>query len=313
MPNAPPRPPQHTERRLHPTFESLLEPRPLRPLCAGVFPGARFETGQGLVVAPDGSVLGASAWDSEQLRKSGVLRREPRSTRRVAGHHALIVSQFGGYFHWLTEALPRIAVLRRLGLGDAGLVLSRRLTPVQRESLDRLGIERWTRYEDGLTPDVVVWPRPAAHTGHPARWACVWLRAEFLGLQAPEADRRLYVSRRDAQSRRVVNEEEVTGLLSRHGFDVVQPERLSLSEQAALFARAAVVVGPHGAGHANILFARSATLVEFFEPSYVNGCFYSLCQALGHPYWYLMGEPAGADIRLPVDRLERVLAAALPS
>jgi capsular polysaccharide biosynthesis protein len=312
LPNADPRPARHLDPQPHPTFEHLREPRPLRGLCAGVFPGAHLETGQGLVVAPDGSVLGASAWDSEQLLKSGVLERESRSRPRVAGSQALIVSQFGGYFHWLTEALPRIAVLRRLGLGDVGLIVSRGLTLVQRESLELLGVEQWLPYEEGLAPDTLVWPRPAGHTGHPPRWASIWLREELLGPNAPQAEARLYVTRRDAPSRRVVNEAGVMKMLRREGFEVVQPERMTLREQAELFAHAAVVVGPHGAGNANVLFSRDATLVEFFEPGYVNGCMYSLCQALGHSYWYMLCEcEAKADIRVPLDRLERVLESAL--
>jgi len=311
MPNAIPRPPGRLGP-LHPMFESLLEPWPLRDLCAGVFPGARLETGHGIVVAPDGSILGPSDWEPELLGRSGVLERQPRSARRVAGAHALIVTEFGAYFHWLTEALPRIAVLRLLGLDEVGLVVSRRLPRSHRESLERLGVDRWLAYEDGLTPDVLVWPRPVAHTGRPARWACVWLREQVLGSPAPEPGARVYITRRDAASRRVVNESDVVALLRRHGFDVVQPERLAFTEQAELFARAAVVVAPHGSANTNTLFASRTTLVEFFEPGYVTGCYYALSQALGNPYWYLVGEREGAaDIRVPLDRLEQVLDHAL--
>ena len=52
--------------------------------------------------------------------------------------------------------------------------------------------------------------------------------------------------------------------------------------------------------------------MEFFQPDYVTGCYYALSQALGNPYWYLIGERAGAaDIRVPVDQLEQVLDSAL--
>jgi capsular polysaccharide biosynthesis protein len=311
-PNAEPRPPMHLEPSLHPVLEALVEPWPLQGLCAGVFPGARLETAFGIVVARDGSVLGASAWDPEQLRKSGVLDRQPRFRRRVAGHCASLVSQFGGYFHWLTEALPRIAVLRLLGLADVPVITPPGLTPVQCESLERLGVEVAMPYHDGITPDVLVWARPPGHTGHPPRWACDWLREELLGDRPPAGRSRLYISRRDARSRRVANEGEVMALLREHGFDVVQPEQLTLREQAELFAGAGIVVAPHGAGNANLLFSRSATLVELFDPGYMNGCYYSLAQALGHPYWYLMCDPeAPGDVRVPLDRLERVVDAAL--
>jgi capsular polysaccharide biosynthesis protein len=312
VPNALARPPQHLESRLHPTFEQLLEPLEVREICVAVLPRARLETAHGLVVAPGGSVLGASAWDAEKLAASGVLERQPRWKHRLRGRHASIVAQFGGYFHWLTEALPRIAALRLVGLDEVPLIVRSQLSRVHHESLELLGVERWIPYRDGLAPDVLVWPRPVAATGHPPRWACVWLREQLLGGGPPPARERLYISRRDAASRRVGNEAEVLALLRREGFEVVQPERLTLAEQAQLFSGAAVVVAPHGAGNANVLFSEGAILIEFFEPGYVNGCFYSLSQALGHPYWYLMGErEEAADIRVPVERLERLLAAAI--
>ena len=104
----------------------------------------------------------------------------------------------------------------------------------------------------------------------------------------------------------------MVALLRRHGFDVIQPEHLSLGEQAELFAGAELVVAPHGAANTNVLFSRGATLVELFEPGTVNGCYYSLSQALGRPYWYLMCERVGqGDMRVPLERLERVLDAVL--
>jgi capsular polysaccharide biosynthesis protein len=310
-PNAEPRPPGHLGSELHPVFEDLLVPWNLQDICVAVLPGARLETADGVVVRPDGSVLAASAWDPDQLRKSGIFDRQPRRSRRIRGTHASIVSQFTGHFHWLTEALPRIAALRLVGLGDVPLIVPSATTGVRVESLELLGVERWKDHKDGLAPDVLVWPRPVGHTGHPPRWACLWLREQLLGPQRRPGTARLYISRRDVW-RRVLNEAEVVALLRRHGFDVVQPELLTLAEQAELFGGAAVVVGPHGAGNANVLFAGAATLIELFHPRLLNGCFYSLCQALGHSYWYLMCDREGEwDIRVPIDQLEELLSEAL--
>ncbi|MBD0338129.1 MAG: glycosyltransferase family 61 protein [Thermoleophilia bacterium] len=311
-PNAPPRPPQHLEPSLQPVLAELAEPWELRDVCVAVLPGAWLETPHGVVVARDGSVLAASAWSTENLVATGVLERRPRRKRALPGRHASLIAQFRGYFHWLTEALPRIAALRLVGLGDVPLIGPAAPTRLHHESLDLLGVTRWTPYRDGAAPDVLVWPRPVASTGHPPRWACLWLREQLAGGARPRGNGRLYISRRDAASRRVANEDEVLALLRREGFEAVQPERLSVAEQARLFAGADVVVAPHGAGNANVLFSDGATLIEIFEPGLVNGCYYTLSQALGHPYWYLMGGRVGSsDIHVPLDRLERVLAAAL--
>jgi len=51
------------------------------------------------------------------------------------------------------------------------------------------------------------------------------------------------------------NEPEVETALLRHGFSVVYPQNYSVDEQVAMFSRARVVVGPHGAGLTNTVFA----------------------------------------------------------
>ncbi len=52
-------------------------------------------------------------------------------------------------------------------------------------------------------------------------------------------------------------------------------------------------------------------LLGLFSPEYVNGCYYALCDAAGHDYWYLVGEPApGGDVAVDLDALRRTLEAA---
>ena len=63
---------------------------------------------------------------------------------------------------------------------------------------------------------------------------------------------------------------------------MVDPAAISFAEQRAAFATAGVIVGPHGAGLANMIMSHDATVVELFSPAYVNGSCYTLAEALGH-------------------------------
>ena len=78
---------------------------------------------------------------------------------------------------------------------------------------------------------------------------------------------RVYVSRRRAGTRRLQNEHALAGALADTlGFEVVENEDLTLREQVRRFRDVTVVVGPHGAGLANLLFARKPrALIEFFH------------------------------------------------
>ena len=74
---------------------------------------------------------------------------------------------------------------------------------------------------------------------------------------------RLFISRQEADHRRFTNNAEIVAALVAEGFAIMQLEKLDFWDQVAYFAAARIVVGPHGAGLANILFnPGTATLVE---------------------------------------------------
>ena len=88
---------------------------------------------------------------------------------------------------------------------------------------------------------------------------------------------RLYVGRGTSGARGIVNEPELIERLERHGFESVRCETLTVAEQAARFAAAEVVVGPHGAGFTNLAFCRPGTrVVELFD-AHMEPCFRATC------------------------------------
>ena len=69
------------------------------------------------------------------------------------------------------------------------------------------------------------------------------------------ASERLYVSRRGAGKRRLLEEAAVEDLFRERGFAVLHPERASIAEQVRAFAAAAWVAGPVGSGLYNSIFS----------------------------------------------------------
>lgn len=73
----------------------------------------------------------------------------------------------------------------------------------------------------------------------------------------------IYVSRRRATVRPLVNEDDVVARVEALGFVAVEPETLPFIEQVRLFSGARVVAGPHGSGFNLMFFApEGATLIE---------------------------------------------------
>lgn len=112
-----------------------------------------------------------------------------------------------------------------------------------------------------------------------------------LNIEQTYKKERIYITRRDARSRRVINEDEVINLMDKWNFKIYELEQLTVEEQVRLFANADIVVGPHGAGLTNIIFSSRPTLLELLpEDDFVSwGHFASLCLSMGGIYRCVLG------------------------
>lgn len=106
---------------------------------------------------------------------------------------------------------------------------------------------------------------------HPFRRRLLDAVKERAGFDGSHSGRRIYLSRRDASARKLLNEDDVSAMLTYYGFETVVMTGRSVAEQIKLFAEASHIISPHGAGLANVLFCQpDAALCEFLMPSYVN-------------------------------------------
>jgi capsular polysaccharide biosynthesis protein len=173
------------------------------------------------------------------------------------------------YSHWLFRNLLKLVSLDRDGvLHVLPWLLNEDLKPYQLEYLDMLGVPPPQRIlvRRGQVVKCDALRVPALLT-HPAtiRHGIDWIRDRLREhLTPPErANERLYFSRADAGSRHIVNEAALFAALERYGFRMITPGRMSVTEQIRAFSSASIVVGAHGAGMTNIVFAPPhAAIVE---------------------------------------------------
>lgn len=107
----------------------------------------------------------------------------------------------------------------------------------------------------------------------------------------------IFISRRKAFMRRVINEHDVMESLSEFGFVDYVLEEMSFLDQVRLFSRAKIIVAPHGAGLTNIIFAQNLTIVELFGSS-LPPCFANLSRGLGFQYGCLKCQAPHTGMRL---------------
>jgi capsular polysaccharide biosynthesis protein len=200
------------------------------------------------------------------------------------------------YYHFLTDVLPRIELLRRAGV-DSDQYLVNRQTRFQRDLLDHLGITAdrclSTEKYPHLRADELIVPSLPDDDLRTPPWIVPWLRSQFLPAQVAAPHRRLYVGRGDTKrTRRVDNEAEVLAALVPLGFESIDPGAMSPADQVRAFAEAECIVGAHGAGLTNLAFCPSgAAVVELFAGDYVNECFWALATTVeGLRYRYLVGD-----------------------
>jgi capsular polysaccharide biosynthesis protein len=75
----------------------------------------------------------------------------------------------------------------------------------------------------------------------------------------PEAKKKIFISREDAENRKIINQNEL--LMALQGWETITLDNLSIKEQVKIFAEATHIVAPHGAGLINLLWCDPKTKV----------------------------------------------------
>lgn len=236
------------------------------------------------------------------------------AARTVEGSWTSVVSLWtrsGNYYHWLTDALPRLALMERLP-EDTQVLVPGTLREFQRETLGYLGLASRFRQvpEEHILVERFFFSAPTAMTGCTNPYGMAFLRDRFIKHADPSfrGPEKLYVQRR-GQSRGLLNENEVSSFMSDRGWTPIDPGQLTFAQQVSLFAGARAICGVHGAALTNIVWCASGCeVVELMADNYLNGCFESISAPLGlrHRYLVFPGDQR-SRIRIDLDRLSEVL------
>lgn len=179
----------------------------------------------------------------------------------------------GNYGHWMMEMLPRARIVHdllpelkaRVLVGDA----PEPLRGVMADSLALLGIDPARAVVAGTAPrrfaELLLVEGLTEHGVYMSPLVLDCAAALARGVVAGDA-RNLLVSRQTAGIRRLVDEDALALRAQETGWVPVEPARLSLPEQIALFKGADGIAGVMGAALTNIAFAPSGSRVTVFAP-----------------------------------------------
>ncbi len=202
-----------------------------------------------------------------------------RDVDRCLNSPAMLLSgpSFYNYHHWLLEMLPRIWWHDVIpGLKDLPLIIHSPLLPFQVETLAALGIgaERLLPFDGWMLQADCLYFSSCIAPGNASIRNIKWLKERLkpaFGVAEGHPRDLIYVSRRKAGARRLLNEDQVVAALDARGFKTMMMEDYSVKEQIEIFSNARVVVMPNGAAGINMAFSSpGATLIELIPASYLH-------------------------------------------
>jgi capsular polysaccharide biosynthesis protein len=238
-------------------------------------------------VTPDGFVFNDRYFISDlgykdRLDKNVIIAKNNLSKNIVIDKCSLIGGH-ANYYHWLLNWLPRLFLLEICGFFQGKLLVNGTLANFQRDTLEYLTAQ--DNYETIRMKDVVfvkelLVPVFFMNPVH-SPFAITELRRRAQSDMNRLLPRKLFISRKNASGRKIVNEKELFGVLKEKGYELVQLEKLTFTEQIKLFSNATHIVAPHGAGLVNMVFSRDLVfVVEIFNTAW-SRVFWSLGSLVG--------------------------------
>jgi capsular polysaccharide biosynthesis protein len=223
----------------------------------------------------------------------------PEVKIRLIEDDVAIISQTGQavYGHWLVDILPRMVLMETIGFCGK-YVFHTGLLPFAKQLLEILDIpiSRIITYN----PSLEALRFCSALIPGPLRLKSAFssvAKITFDRLKKQEnidVTKKIFISRNkwSKNNQTITNRNELENIASSYGFDIVNPQNLTVSEQATLFASASVLAGEYGSGMHNSIFSTSSCRVLVFQsqaiPFFVQA---GLCNLIGQSVGFVFGTP----------------------
>ena len=123
----------------------------------------------------------------------------------------------------------------------------------------------------------------------------------------------IYISRKKAETRKIINEDELEKFLIEKNFEIYCFEDLDIQKQYEICANAKVVMALHGSGLTNIIACSGSVIIEFFIPQWPM-CMYALASSSTMNRYYRLNvkpldeaNPQQTDVVVDINKLKGLL------
>lgn len=140
----------------------------------------------------------------------------------------------------------------------------------------------------------------------PFKWLRQKATAEISDNCEQKYSSKIFISREDAQTRRITNKKDTINKLNDLGFEKYILSDLAYEEQVKLFSQAEFIVGAHGSGLINGIYSDDVNIIEMYADRY-TAAIYEIFQSIGHEYGCLSCTSRGKDLEVDVDQLANLI------
>lgn len=203
----------------------------------------------------------------------------------------------GNYYHWVGDALPRIFMVKDFLPRGVLLMPGQYKAPFYQEMLNAFKIKeiKTIPVMEYFSAPRLYSPAQPVISGQQYSDITVALRKHLLEYFKPRFTgkhhyKNVYISRRKASYRWVLNEEQVSTALKKLGFEIICFEDFPLHEQIEIAYKAENLVSLHGANLTNLFFMQPGTNALEFRRSKEhlgNNSFWIIADSIGVNYYYL--------------------------
>ncbi len=265
---------------------------------------------------------------SNEVLKSGT----PKFLKKVNGNVFNLTqgaSGYNNYAHWLLDIVPKIKILSEVyNLKKVDYFYFSKLNRFQKETLKILKLNS-IRIIDSksnkhcLMENLIFCTHPNyfkgtisdAHSNIP-KWIISYLRKTFLAFadKKIEKHKKIYIDRSDSRYNhcKIINDSEIKEYLKNQGFQIIRLSKHSFKKQVSIFKSCNYVIGPHGAGLANLIFCKRKTKVlEIKNIGHPNKVYQKISKInkLKHRFIMLkkIKNNKKGDMYLPIKKLKNYL------
>lgn len=203
------------------------------------------------------------------------------------------------FFHWFAEVLPKMIYVKNHLNKNVQFYIPFALSAYQLTSLKLCNISFYKNKNEVSFLCRVKLVENFVYTGayHPG--LLNELKQIIINkLQLTKnKERKIYVTRKNAARRRIVNEADVIKKLLQSGFEIFDFDEISFEQQVEILVNSSIIVSLHGAALTNMIFMKPGSVVFELLPNEVLGdkCYFVLAGTMKHAYYYLFCETNGPN------------------